>query len=68
VAQGSVIASAGNHLIAWTPRRRHVGGLGMSVAAPWRGCAVRSLLTHALIDWADNWTSLIRVEFNCVHG
>lgn len=62
VAEGAVIASAGIHLLAWTPRRRHVGGLGMSVAAAWQGRGVGSLLMKALLDWADNWMSLLRIE------
>lgn len=62
VADGAVIASAGIHLLAWTPRRRHVGGLGMTVAANWHRRGVGTLLMHALLDWADNWMGLMRVE------
>jgi putative acetyltransferase len=62
VADGRVIASAGIHLQAWTPRRRHVGGLGMTVAADWQGKGIGSLLMHGLLDWADNWIGLMRIE------
>lgn len=62
VADGAVVASAGIHLLAWTPRRRHVGGLGMSVAADWQGRGIGSQLMAALLDWADNWIALMRVE------
>jgi putative acetyltransferase len=62
VADRRVVASAGIHLQAWTPRRRHVGGLGMTVAADWQGKGVGSLLMKGLLDWADHWIGLMRVE------
>jgi putative acetyltransferase len=62
VTDGRVIASAGIHLQSWTPRRRHVGGLGMTVAADWQGKGVGSLLMNGLLDWADNWIGLMRIE------
>ena len=54
VAGGRVIASAGIHLQSWTPRRRHAGVLGMTVAADWQGKGIGSLLMHGLLDWADD--------------
>jgi putative acetyltransferase len=62
VAEGSVIANAGIHVEGWTPRRRHVGGLGMTVAADWQGKGIGSLLMSGLLDWADNWVGLLRIE------
>jgi putative acetyltransferase len=62
VAGGRVIASAGIHLQSWTPRRRHAGGLGMTVAADWQGKGIGSLLMDGLLDWADNWIGLMRIE------
>jgi putative acetyltransferase len=57
-----LIASAGIHHLGWSPRRRHVGGLFMMVAADWQGRGVGSQLMQALLDWADNWVSLLRIE------
>jgi putative acetyltransferase len=61
-ADGRVIASAGIHEAGWSPRRRHVGGLGITVAADWQGKGIGTLLMEALLDWADNWAGLMRVE------
>lgn len=62
VAEGEVIASAGIGAHAATLRRRHAGWLGMSVGAGWQGRGVGTLLMGALLDWADNWIGLLRVE------
>lgn len=62
IAENQVIASAGIHLFTSTPRRRHAGGLGMSVAAAWQGRGVGTMLMAALLDWADRWMDLLRIE------
>lgn len=61
-AEDQLIASAGIHHLGWTPRRRHVGGRGMMVTAGWQGKGVGSLLMQSLLDWADNWAGLLRIE------
>lgn len=62
VADGALIASAGIHMFASAPRRRHVGGLGMTVAVDWQGRGIGTTLMTALLDWADNWMGLLRIE------
>ena len=43
-------------------RRRHAGGLGMSVHDDFHGRGIGSALMAALIDAADNWLDLKRIE------
>ena len=43
-------------------RRRHAAGLGISVARSAQGQGVGTALMAALLDWADNWARLLRLE------
>jgi putative acetyltransferase len=43
-------------------RRRHAAGLGISVARSAQGQGVGTALMAALVDWADNWAQLLRLE------
>jgi len=43
-------------------RRRHAAGLGISVARSAQGQGVGTALMAALLDWADNWAQLLRLE------
>ncbi len=43
-------------------RQRHVGAFGMGVASSWQGRGVGSRLLEAVLDVADNWMNLRRVE------
>jgi putative acetyltransferase len=45
-----------------SPRRRHVGYLGMAVHDKWQSKGVGTALMKALIDLADNWLNLSRLE------
>jgi len=60
--QGEIIASAGLHPTGPHLRRRHVMSLGMSVAVPWQGRGVGTALMQALVDYADNWLGVLRIE------
>jgi putative acetyltransferase len=60
--QGEIVASAGLHPTGPHLRRRHVMSLGMSVAVPWQGRGVGTALMHALVDYADNWLGVLRIE------
>jgi putative acetyltransferase len=55
-----VVGHAGLHL--YTRRRAHVGSLGMSVSEEHRGRGVGGALMDAIIDLADNWYNLLRLE------
>ena len=46
------------------PRRRHVGYIGMAVRDDWQGKGVGKALVKAVIDWADNWLNLTRLELD----
>jgi len=43
-------------------RRAHTGSIGMAVAHDWQGQGVGTRLLAAVLDVADNWMSLLRVE------
>lgn len=43
-------------------RRKHVGSIGMAVDESYQGLGVGSKLLEALLDLADNWYNLVRVE------
>lgn len=43
-------------------RQRHIGGIYMGVALDWQGRGVGSMLMAAVLEVADNWMSLRRVE------
>jgi len=43
-------------------RRAHVGGIGMSVHDAWTGQGIGTALMAALIDLADNWLGLRRLQ------
>src|ERR1044071_5388887 len=44
------------------PRRRHVGVIGISVHGDWQGKGVGGALMRAIVDLADNWLNLTRLE------
>jgi putative acetyltransferase len=54
---GEVIGSLGLHAASKSPRRRHVGALGVSVR-------VGSALLKAAIDLADGWLNYQRLELS----
>jgi putative acetyltransferase len=44
------------------PRRRHAGAIGISVHADWQGKGLGKELMRAIVDFADNWLNLTRLE------
>ena len=58
---GEVVGNAGVHPIAHV-RRRHAAGIGMAVAKHAQGQGVGTALMAAIVDWADNWAQLLRLE------
>lgn len=43
-------------------RQRHVGYIGIMVAQDWQGRGVGTALMEKLLDLADNWLMLVRLE------
>ena len=60
VLDGKVIGTAG--LTRFENRRSHVGTIGMAVHDAYAGQGAGSALMAALLDIADNWLGLTRVE------
>lgn len=67
VAQGQIVGSAGLHQAGMSLRRAHVRMLGIGIAAGWQGKGVGRLLITRLLDWADRWAGVLRIELT-VHG
>ena len=44
------------------PRRRHAGAIGICVHEDWHGKGVGTALMRAIVDLADNWLNLTRLE------
>ena len=57
---GAVVGSA--TLTRLSGRRAHVGQIGMGVADGWTGRRIGTALLAALVDVADNWLGLRRLE------
>lgn len=57
---GQVVGSAG--LEIFEGRRSHVGAIGMGVDERYHGQGVGRALMAALVDLADNWYGLSRIE------
>jgi putative acetyltransferase len=50
------------HTFPNRPRRRHVGQIGTAVRDDWQGKGVGTAMMQALVDLADNWVNLSRLE------
>jgi putative acetyltransferase len=59
---GNVIGNLGLHAVGKSPRRRHVGSIGLSVHDDFQQRGVGSALLTAAIDLADNWIAYTRLE------
>lgn len=59
---GHVIATCGMHPAGASLRRRHVMGLGISVAKDAQGRGVGRTLMAAMCDYADRWAGVLRLE------
>ena len=59
---GRVVGNVGLHAASPSPRRRHVGMLGMCVHDAWQHRGVGTALLSAAIDLADNWIGYSRLE------
>jgi putative acetyltransferase len=59
-AEGRIVGAAGLH--PFQRRQAHVGSLGMAVDEAYQGRGVGRALMAALVDLADNWYNLRRLQ------
>ena len=62
VVDDRVVGMVGLETFPNRPRRRHVGRIGISVAGEWQGKGVGTAMMAAVVDLADNWLNLTRLE------
>ena len=62
LAAGEVIGFAGLHVQHPTLRRSHVRALAIAVAPQGQGRGIGRTLMTRLLDWADNWSGVLRIE------
>jgi len=63
-AQDEVVGHLGLHTFPNHPRRRHVGHIGMAVRDDWQGKGAGSALMQAVVDLAEKWLNLSRLELD----
>lgn len=61
------VGLAGLHPVGAAVRRRHAMMLGITVARASQGQGVGNALMAALIDYADNWAQVLRIELTVYH-
>ncbi len=61
VVDGEVVGTIGLHTKT-RPRINHIGEIGMMVRDDWQGKGVGSAMMQAVIDLADKWLNLARLE------
>mgnify|MGYP001187260552 CR=1 FL=1 len=62
LADGVIVGHAGLHRVGPNPRRAHVWHLGMAIAEPWQGQGLGTRLMQTLVDLADQWLGVLRIE------
>lgn len=62
VESGQVVGMITLLAHAQQPRRRHAGFVGMGVHEAWQGKGIGSALMRTVVELADNWLNLHRLE------
>jgi putative acetyltransferase len=57
-----VVGQIGLHTFPNQPRRHHVGAIGMMVRDDWQSKGIGTQLMQAVVDLADKWLNLSRLE------
>jgi len=57
-----IVGNAGLHPVAQSPRRAHALMLGIAVPSPWQGKGVGRALVGTMVDFADRWLPVTRLE------
>lgn len=61
------VGLAGLHPVGAQVRRRHAMSLGITVSQAHQGQGVGNALMAALLDYADNWAQVLRIELTVFH-
>jgi putative acetyltransferase len=61
---GEVVGNFGLHAVSKSPRRRHVGAVGMAVRDDRQGRGVGTALLKAGLELADGWLNYQRLELS----
>jgi putative acetyltransferase len=61
---GEVVGQIGLQTFPNRPRRRHAGEIGMMVRDDWQGKGIGTALMQAIVDLADKWLNLYRLELD----
>lgn len=61
--EGNVVGMAGIHLLK-SVRQRHSSFLGIMVRAEYQGQGIGKNLMEKILDLADNWLMLVRIELD----
>lgn len=67
LAGGEVVGMATLHPQQASLRRSHVRGLAIAIAPTWQGRGLGRRLMARLLDWADHWGHVLRIELH-VHA
>jgi len=62
IIEGRIVGMVGVVTFPNKPRRKHAGAIGISVHEDWQGKGIGKELMRAIVDLADNWLNLTRLE------